>query len=55
MLDYYEKYRYRYSSYRDDMRMIGPPVLSGPQTEKQKRKEGKTCPMPKSHNRFPRK
>ncbi len=28
---------------------------TGPQSEEKKRKEGRTCPMPKSKQRFPRK
>lgn len=31
-----------------------PDVLTGPQSEKQKREQGRTCPMPKQKNRFPK-
>lgn len=37
------------------MPMVALSIVTGAQSEKQKRKEGRTCPMPKQLNRFPRK
>lgn len=49
-----------FGGYLDEMRMydrmMSPAYITGAQSEKQKRKEGRTCPMPQDkQRRFPRK